>query len=144
MKCVKGVKELFLRAFLAGDELDIVDEQDVGRAILFTERVGRVRADGLDQVVGKSFRRHVEHPQTLCLANVPDGVEQVRLAQPYPAVQKQRVVRTGWSLGHGHGGRLGQSIARSHHKAVERVARVQVSSGGSIRHLCGRWRWGQQ
>jgi hypothetical protein len=39
------VEEFFLRRFLAGDELDIVDHQEVGRAQLLLE---------LDGLVGRS------------------------------------------------------------------------------------------
>ena len=59
MQGVEGVEELFLRGFLSGDELDIVDQQHVGGAILLAERLCGVRADGGDQVVGEFFRGNV-------------------------------------------------------------------------------------
>ena len=34
VELVEGVKELFLRALLAGQDLDVVDQQHVGRAVM--------------------------------------------------------------------------------------------------------------
>jgi len=60
----KGVEELFLRAFLADDELDIVDQKDVDAPVFFTEfrhrGIGSV-PDGIDQFIRKIFGCHVEH-----------------------------------------------------------------------------------
>jgi len=47
MQCVEGVKEFFLRGFFAGDELDVVNQQHVCRAILGTKVFSRLCADAL-------------------------------------------------------------------------------------------------
>ena len=53
VECIESVKELFLRSFLAGDELDIVDEQNIVIAVTLSETEQLVVTDGADQVVGE-------------------------------------------------------------------------------------------
>ncbi len=61
MQRVKGMKEFFLGAFFAGDELYIVDEQYVSGTILFAKVVSSVRANGVNQVVGELLRAGIEY-----------------------------------------------------------------------------------
>ena len=42
---VEGVKELFLRPFLAGQDLDVVDQQHIGGAVVAMKRRHPVRAE---------------------------------------------------------------------------------------------------
>ena len=58
MKGVEGVEKFLLGTFLADDELDIVDQQDVVVPVLFPEfRGGNVVLvpDRVDQLVGELF-----------------------------------------------------------------------------------------
>ena len=55
MKGIKSVEEFFLGGFFAGNELDIIDKQNIGSAIFVAEGRSGVSADGVDQVVGKFF-----------------------------------------------------------------------------------------
>ena len=92
MQGIEGMEEFFLRRFLAGDELDVVDQQHIDAAVAVAKSLGGMRADGIDQVIGEFFRRDVQHLLPLCLRVVADGVQQVSLAQSHPAVQKERIV----------------------------------------------------
>ena len=56
MKRIKGMKEFFLGAFLAGNELYIINEQNIDRAILLTKRLSGMRTNGVDQIVGEFLR----------------------------------------------------------------------------------------
>ena len=91
---VERVKELGLRAFFAGDELHIVDQQHVDGAISLAEIDDPIVADGVDHLVHEALGRDVGQLQVpIVLKHVlPDGVHQVRLAQPDAAVDEQRVV----------------------------------------------------
>ena len=55
MQGVKGVEEFFLSRFFTGDELDIIDQQDIDVAIAFSERLGIMAANGIDQIIGEFF-----------------------------------------------------------------------------------------
>jgi hypothetical protein len=47
------MKEFFLSGFLAGNELDVIDQKDIDLAVFFTETGCIVPADGIDQIVGE-------------------------------------------------------------------------------------------
>jgi hypothetical protein len=99
---VEGVEELFLRPFLVLQELDVVDQQHVHVAVAAPEPVLLAVPDHVDEVVGELFRADVPHLDALvkALRVVPDGVQQVGLAQAGVAVDEQRVVRLRRRLGH--------------------------------------------
>ncbi len=56
---VEGVEELGLRAFLAGEELDIVDEQHVDVAIALAEVEHALVAHRVDHLVHEALGRDV-------------------------------------------------------------------------------------
>ena len=56
---VERVEELGLRAFLARDELDVVDEQDVDRSIALAEIEDAIVAKRVDHLVHESLGRDV-------------------------------------------------------------------------------------
>ena len=124
---VEGVEELVLRAFLAGDELDVVDEQDVDRAVALTELQNPVVADGVDHLVHETFRRDVGEPQPRRVLHdvLADGVHQVGLAQADAAVDEQRVVGERRCFGHRPAGGVRELVRGADDEGVEGVARVQ-------------------
>ena len=128
---VEGVEELVLRAFLAGDELDVVDEQHVDRAIALAELEDAVVADGVDHLVHEPLGRDVGEPQRRRVLHdvLPDGVHQVRLAEADAAVDEERVVGQRRRLGDGAAGRVGELVRRADDEGVEGVARVQALRG---------------
>ena len=96
LEVVVGVEELLLEALFALHELDVVDEQDVAVAVAALEGQGGRGAQGVDEVVHERLGGDVEHlaPGVVLGDVVPDGVEQVGLAQPRVAVDEERVVGT--------------------------------------------------
>jgi hypothetical protein len=93
---VHRVEEFFLGRFLAGDELDVVDHQKIGRAQLLLELdrlVGAKRGDELDHEL---LGRHVDDlrigaPGAELMA---DRVQEVSLAAPGAAMDEERVEAT--------------------------------------------------
>src|SRR5207249_4726973 len=83
VQCIEGVKELLLCAFLAGQELDVVDEQHVHAPILRAELQCPVVADGVNQFVGKLLAGDVRYAVKLLAVDdvVPDGLQQVGFAE---------------------------------------------------------------
>ncbi len=94
MDRVEGVEELLLGAFLAGDELDVVDQQDVDAPVALAELLGLLSADRVDELVGELLARRVGDPllRVARQDRVPDGVHQVRLAEATAAVDEQGVI----------------------------------------------------
>src|SRR3546814_13322890 len=91
------MEELFLRGFLAADELDIVDHQHVDRTELVLERHRVPEAQGTDELVHELLGGPVQ-PAALRMVLPPvpgDGVHQMGFAQADAAVREQLVERNG-------------------------------------------------
>ena len=65
---VERVEELFLRTVLAGEELDVVDQQRVERAVRLLELVDRVVLQGADHVADEALGVHVGDLARPCCA----------------------------------------------------------------------------
>ncbi len=126
---IKGMEKFFLGRFLAGNKLDIVDQQDIDLAIALAEGRGIMRADRIDQVVGELFGRDVQYLQTLLVSGVADGMQQVCFSKTHPAIQEQRVVGFGRVIGDSLAGGVRQAVAGPHHKVFEGVACIQGGIG---------------
>ena len=126
---VEDVEELLLGAVLAGDELDVVDEQDVDRAVLLAEGGQAIEADGVDHLVDEAIGRDVEDVEALLAGQdvVADGVHQVRLAESDAAVDEERVVGLRGDLGDGAGGGVGELVRGADDEALEGVLGVEVA-----------------
>ena len=90
---VHRVEEFFLGRFLAGDELDVVDHQQVGGAQLLLELdrlVGAQRGDELDHEL---LGRHVDdlRARLQAMKFVADRVQQMGLAAAGAAMEEERV-----------------------------------------------------
>jgi len=121
-------KNSFLRPLLVGDELDVVDEEEVDPPVARPELVDLALLDARDELVGELLARRVDDPLARELGDhlVPDRVHQVGLAEAHAAVQEERVVGMPRALGHGERRRVGEPVGRPDDEVRERVARVEV------------------
>ena len=112
---VESVKELFLGALGAGDELDVVDHQHVHIAEAVAESGHALEADRGDHFVGEFLRADVSEPQRgiASLEGVADRLHQVSLAETHTAIEKERIVGFGRLLRDGHERRRGQTGSTS-------------------------------
>ena len=127
---VERVEELFLRAVLAGEELDVVDQQRIERAIRGLEIVDRVVLERFHHVADETLGVHVGDARALVAAadHVADGMHQVRLAQAHAAVDEQRVVGTPGILGDLHRRRARELIALALDEVREREVRIEPAA----------------
>ena len=124
MQGVKGMEKLLLCGVLAGDELNIINQQYVHLAVFFAECWRGFVADGVDQIVGELLGRDVENHFSLLNHLVADRVEDVGLAQSNAAIDKQRVVSPGGILRDSHACSLSQAICRAYHEVIKAIMRV--------------------
>ncbi len=129
---VEGVEELLLDAFLALDELDVVDEQYVDVAITALERRLAVVAQRVDEVVGELLGGDVldAHAGKEPLRVVARRVQEVCLAEPGLTPDEERVVGTRRRLGDGEAGRVGEPVGGTDDEGVERVPAVEADVVG--------------
>jgi hypothetical protein len=121
------ISSFFLGRFLAGDELDIVDQQHIGRAqpLLEAERV--LRAHRGDELEHEFFGRHIDDPRARMprLIFLPQRMHEVRLAEPRAAVEEERVEGELAALGHRSRRVVGDLIGLADDEIVEAVARFE-------------------
>ena len=146
---VEGVEKLLLRALLAGQELDVVDQKHVRLAVALAELLHRCRLDGGDRLVREFFTIHVDNVEirVVLLDLNFDGVQQMRLAQTRRPVDEQRIVRAGGVRGHGLRGGKRKLVRRPLDEVLKRelvppagqVVLVQLRLLGSLAAVrCGR------
>src|SRR5439155_17843318 len=105
VEMIERVEELCLCLLAFGEELDVVDEQDVHLAVAMAELVALAFAYRLDELRDEALRGHVPHadPWVNAVHVVTDRDQQVCRAQTDAAVDEQRVVRgRRWRCGDGH------------------------------------------
>ena len=56
------MEDLLLGALLAGNELDIVYQQDFGPPVALTEFLGAPFSDGIYQLIGEPLRGSIDDP----------------------------------------------------------------------------------
>ena len=112
---------------LPGDELDVVHQQHVDRAVLLAEGGQAVEADGVDHLVDEAVRGDVDEDEPLLpgLDVVADRVHEVGLAEAHPAVDEERVVGLARDLRDRAGRRVRKLVGGADHEAVEGVLRIE-------------------
>src|SRR6186713_3630447 len=90
-KRVERVEELFLRAILPREELDVIDEQRVQRAIRLLKLADPIMLKRIHHVSDEALRVHVGDAGAgvLCTDHIADAVHQVCLAETHTTIYKQ-------------------------------------------------------
>ena len=140
---VDRVEKFFLGRVLARDELQIVDQQQVGRAQPLLECKGIAGAHRGDELEHESLGRHAQHRRTrlIRLKGMADRMHQVGLALPGATMKEQGAETRHARLGQRQGGVERDPVRSVDHEPVEGEARVQRRPVGGDRHhrrRCGR------
>ena len=131
---VEGVEELLLDGLAVGDELDVVDHEQVHVPEPMPKLCVLAHADGFDELVGEGLAGHVQDPGggIVLLHRVADGVHQVGLSKAHASIEEQGVIGMAGGLGHRLGGGVGYPVGVAHHEGIEGIPGVQgVDAGGS-------------
>ena len=116
-----------MRSF-AGDELDVVYQQDVHGVEAVAEAGHAVEAKRVNYFNGKLFSAYVAqaHRRITFFDGVPDGMHQVGLAHAHSAIEKQRVVGFGRLLGHRARRGVRKLVGLAHDERIEAVSQIQL------------------
>src|SRR6056297_566751 len=122
------MEELFLRAVLAGEELDIVNHQRIDTAIARLECVDGGVSQRLDHLADEFFRVQIDDLEIrIALGQfVSYSVQQMGLAESSAAVQQQRVVRLAWILGDLLGRSESELVGFAEDEIAEMVAVIKA------------------
>ncbi len=126
---VERVEEFLLGALLARQELHVVQQQDVGRAIPTLELQRGGVLDGVDHLVHELLGAHEENPRARARGSdhVPDGVHEVCLAQSHAAVQEEGVVALARIRRDRLSDRVGELVSVPDDEGLEGVVRAQIA-----------------
>src|SRR3989442_62805 len=92
MEVVECVKKLFLSPALPGEELDIVHQEQLHRAIPPPEFVTTTLSDGGHEVIGELFRGDIQRVFTVLRRPLRDRLEEMCLTEARRAIDVKRVV----------------------------------------------------
>ena len=125
------MEELVGGARLALEELDVVDQEDVGATVMPLELLDPGALEGGDELVGEALGGRVVDGQLgiVVVEVVGDRPEQVGLAQSGGTVEKERVVGLPGGLGHRQGGGVGELAAGADDEALEGVGGIEGDAG---------------
>src|SRR6266516_6332709 len=126
MQAVKGVEEFFFSRFFAGDELNVIYQENINGTIFGPELFRGAIANGINDFVSELFRGDVEDRQAGLDALVSNSMQQVCFTEPHPTVQEEGIIRFARGLGNGKRGSVCQAIAIPYNKGVEGVARIET------------------
>jgi hypothetical protein len=130
VQVIERVEELGLCLLGPGQELDVVEQEDVHVPILPLKDVSASLPDGLDELGHEGLRGDVADPGARGQGPhvIGDGEEKVRLAEADASVDEDRVVGLRWrGFGYRQGSSVRELVAGS---GDERVERVAVREGG--------------
>ena len=142
---VEGVEELLLDTLFAGEELDVIDQENVHLAIPLPETPDLVVLDRLDVFVGELLRRDVEDFGSFPMRGdvLANRLKQMGFPQADAAVEEEGIVGTPRCLGHGQRSGMGLVVAVTHHEGLERILRVEAEfpadDGGHGRRRSLNW-----
>ena len=147
---IKGMEEFLLRALLAGDELYVVEQQQIDDAILVAEGLHIRLLDCGDQLVGEILALYINNAEFRVRAaqDVRDRVHQMGLAQTGVAVDEQRVVFRSRALRDRIGRRVSEFVGRADDEPFKGIVIVRRRrlGGGAVfpgHHHNGRCLAGQ-
>ena len=125
------MEELLLGAFLACDELHVIDDQHVGIAELQFEVHHLALAQRLDEAVHELLSAQKHNVEVWAqLAKLPsDSLHQVRLTKAHTTVKEEGVKHDTFALGDTLSCSEGHFVGLAHDELVERKTGVEAGAG---------------
>ena len=129
VEIVEGMEELLLRGVFAGNELNIVDQEQVRAAVFEAELVVLAFAQSVDQLVGELVALDIDDVVVrMRFVNlVGNGIEQVRLADAGRAVDEKRVIGICRLFRDGDGCGVCKAVAVADDEVIEGELRIELN-----------------
>ena len=128
---VERVAELLLDR-LAGQKLQVIDDEDVDRPQLLLERDRGLRLERGDEAVHEALGREVEHAPAAAFRQMRGRLDQMRLAEADRGMDEERIVGNrlaGTGAGDLLGGGMGERVGPADEEGVEGHAAVERRAG---------------
>ena len=127
MQSVKRMEKLLLGVFLPLNELDVVNQDQISRAIAITEGLHAVLTNRLNQIIGERFGGHVRHPSPRIdlEAVMANGLHQVGFSKTNATTNEQRIEFPPRGFCHCQSSGVGHAAVLTHHKATKHITGIQ-------------------
>ncbi len=124
---VKRVKKLLEDLFLAFKELDVVEEQDISRAVLGLEVIDALVTNPIDEVIEECFRSHITNGfrRVKIPHVVANRMEKMGLAESCSSEDKKWVVGEAGLIGYCHCCAVGKGVGVTHDEVLESIPFVK-------------------
>ena len=124
------IRDSFLGALFLGEELNVVDEQDIHGAEFVAEADHLVVAQRVDHFIGELLAGCVADGglRRAALDFVTDGLHEMGFAHADAAVEEERIVGFRRTLGDGLAGGMGELVAAADDEGVEGIACLLYTS----------------
>src|SRR5689334_15778314 len=121
VQLVERAEELVLRALFPAENMDIADENYVGRAELLMRVRHAVQLDAVDHLVHDPFARGVHDANAAVVVGqvASDGVHEMRLSHSHAAIDEQAVVTPRRRSRHRPGCCMRKLITRSYYEGLK-------------------------
>ena len=95
---VEGMKHLLLAALLAGNKLNVIHQEDIGKAVFLPKLLIAPLTNRLDEFVGKGVAFDIEDPiiRVVMVDAVGNGIEQMCFSQSGLSIDEERIIALGW------------------------------------------------
>ncbi len=130
VQCVEDMEEHILCLLLAGEELHVVDEENVHHLIELREVTHGIVLHRFDELLRELLGRNVEDRlvRMVLLDLDADGMREMRLTQTYTTVDQQRIEGCASRLlRNGITGTAGQSVAIPFDERIEGIVPIEVA-----------------
>ena len=117
------MEEFFLGAVTFGEEVDVVDDENVYVAVAMTEFVHLARLDAFEELVHECIAGDVKYVCIgICSEDLlTDCLEEVGFAEAYAAMDEEWVVGGAGLIGDGDGSCVGELVVGACDEVFERV-----------------------
>ena len=124
---VEGVEEFLLSGGFSGDELNIVDQQNITVPIALVELVHFLLGKAFDHLVGEIVALDVKHAEIgfFLFDLVDHRAHQVRLTQTAVSVNKEGIVVGGGTVGNGAAGGVSKLIGITHDEIFKGIFKFE-------------------
>ena len=133
LQLIEGVEELLLDTLFALEELDIVDQKNVCRAVLLLETIDLLRADRVHEVVRELLRSDEDDllVREVLSDVVADSLKKVGLTEPGSSPEEQRVVLETGLLGNCKSRVPSKAVRLTDDEEVEGVLGIELGQRGT-------------
>ena len=127
MEGIERIEKFFLCRDFAADELDVVDHQDVDRAVALAECIWSSLLNSVNEFVCKLLTGNIKHAaiRMVLQSTVADSVHEMRFSKTDAPIDEEWIVDFAGVVGYRHGGGVCKAVRTAGNKGFKRILWVE-------------------